>query len=205
MSSYDKAKLTLPPCDPANSGNDVTGTFVFEGNLTIEMGTRTGFIFDGAGSSINSILSSWYEDATGEELSGNGKRQGLYLDLGGGIHFAEISFQGVEGWTGSDSQWGDTGDPSQVTPTDATAANAITQLQVLDRYLQVCTIDSASTATLEVGEYSTNGLYDPLQVVVESPRFTFDAEEQSSVFDGSLTFLEAASLTEAIDGRNQRE
>ncbi|MFD1512465.1 hypothetical protein [Halomarina rubra] len=197
-------RLEMPSGDVDNDGVDEYG--VFEGNvgLRIEQGTRTGFLVESGGGltgSINSIVVDWWEEKQGEQLSGDGKRQGWYLDLGAGQHYAEISFRGFEG---SDGQWGSSPDPAVQTAASATGAHPTTQMQVLDRYLQICTVDSKSPATLHVGEYSDAGRYGPLEVVIEDPSFTYDVEEPS-IYDGSITFLEAMTLGEFYDAHEQQQ
>ncbi|WP_135807364.1 hypothetical protein [Halorussus marinus] len=200
--TYGEGVLTLPPADVDQDGNDEQGVFVFKTNITIAMETRTGRIGSGKLSQANAVFSDWVEDQTGEEFAGTGKRQQLMLDLGAGEHVIEIDFQGFEGST---HQWGDSGEGG--TASDATGENVNRQMELLDRYLQVCEIDSrpGHEALLEVGNYSTDGYYEPLTVAPEQPRVEFDAEEQSSTFDGSLTFVEIASLSNPYDAASRNE
>lgn len=201
--TYGEATLTLPPADIDGDGNEEQGVFEFKSNITIALETRTGRIGSGRLSNAVAVVSDWYEQATGDELGGSGRRQRAKLDLGFGEHVVSIDFEGYEG---SSHQWGDTGNGG--TATDATGEPVNRQMELLDRYLQVCEIDSrpGHEATLEVGNYSSDGYYDPLVVVPEQPRVEFDATEQSSSFDGSLTFVEIASLSNPYDAhaRNER-
>jgi hypothetical protein len=201
MVEYAKAELTLPPADVDGDGQKEVGTFVFASNVTIAFETRTGRIGSNKLSNAVSVVSDWYEQQTGEEAPG-GKRQKAMLDLGFGEHVIEIDFEGYEGST---HQWGDTGEGG--TATDATGDPVNRQMELLDRYLQVCEIDSrpGHEATLEVGNYSADGYYDPLVVAPEQPRVEFDANEQSSSFDGSLTFVEIASLSNSYDAQSRNE
>lgn len=196
-------RLEMPPADVNGDQSPEHGIFEGSIGLKITQGTRTGFLVesgDGLTGSVNSIVVDWWEENQGEQLSGDGKRQGWYLDLGAGQHYVEISFRGFEG---SDGQWGNSPDPDVQTPASATGAHPVTQLQILDRYLQVATVDSATPATLHVGEYSDEGRYGPLEVVIEDPSFTYDVEEPS-IYDGSITFLEAMSLGQFFDAREQQ-
>lgn len=186
--ALNKAILTID-ADVDGDGAEETGKFVMVDDIEIIPSMRTGFLLDNRGSTVNSVIS----ESTG---GGESKRQGIYLDLGGGVRTVEVSFSG---WAGSAEQWGNTGDESTLTRADATGASALTQLEVLFQYLAVGEVDSRNPATLEYGEHHSDGLYDPLDVVLESPQGT-RSSEQSSTFSGTLTFLSVLSLEDAIDG-----
>lgn len=200
--TFGEAKLTLPPADIDGDGTDEQGVFVFKSDVTIAMQTRTGRIGSGRLNQVNAAIVQFLESQTGD-LKGMGNRQQFRLDIGAGEHLIEIDFQGYEGST---AQWGDSGKGG--TATDATGGDVNRQMELLDRYFQRCEIDSrpGHQATLEVGNYSKDGYYSPLVVAPEEPRVEFDATEQSSSFDGSLTFVEIASLEHAYDAvtRNER-
>ncbi|WP_435175660.1 hypothetical protein [Halorussus sp. AFM4] len=200
------AKLVLPPGDVDNDGTDEQGTFVFSGsNAQVEIYTVFNWLAESGGqaTSIVDVLVNWFENQTDTDLpAGMGQRQGFYIDAGAGQHVFEIAADPAEG-TGD--QWGDTGDASTVTETDATGGTAIQKQMVLDHYIQRVTIDSTSPATLHIGEYSKNGLLSPVDVVLSEPRFSFDSTQQSSTFDMSLTMIEAGTLDSLIDGGGRRE
>ena len=205
MPRLSTATLTLPPADVDNDGNDETGVFVMSGDLTITLSTERNYVFrtGGTASSLTALVSEYYEGASGNQFGkGDGKRKQFFVDAGGGQHVVEVDFTG---WEGSDNQWGNTGDASQLTAADATGEPAATQMQVLDRYLQVATISSASPAMLSFGEYSAEGVYDPIDVVIEQPTATFDPERGTSIYDGSLRFIEVGSFDAAIDAINRLE
>lgn len=193
------ARLTIDGASPG--GVDATGVFEFAGNLEVVPGLRTGYLIGGRGSTTNAVVSSLIG-------SGESKRKGVYLDLGGGTRQVDINFWGWEGakvdldgdGTKEDLQWGDTGDPSTTTVSDATGADPITQMDCLMEYLVTAEIDSRNPATLEYGEHHSAGLYDPLDVVVEGPQFTRAAED-GSWFVGQMTFLEAISGDEVLDAQ----
>lgn len=192
--TLQKAKLTVD-ADVDGDGSAETGIFEFEGNLNITTGIRTGFIIENRGSTINSVVSS-------NIGNGESKRRGVFLDLGGGTHYVEVNFRG---WEGSPGQWGDDGTDDGVSKTDATGAGPVSQLDVLKKYLLVGEFDSRGPATLEYGEYSSSGVYEPLDVVVEAPQST-KAAEDGSWFDGSITFLEVIDMTGGgLDGSNRKE
>lgn len=188
MTALNKAILTVE-ADVDGDGTAETGEFHMRGNLSITPSIRTGYLLGGRGSTVNSVTSS---------LAGAGqsKRQGFYLDLGGGARVVEVEF---DQWEGSNDQWGDTGSSGSVTSTDATGADPMTQLDVLMQYFAVAEIDSRNPAVLEYGEHHDNGLYDPLDVVIEGPQGTRSAED-GSWFSGRMTFVTVESLDDVIDG-----
>ena len=200
--TYAEGKLTLPPADVDQDGDTEVGVFEFKSNVTSALETRTGRIGSGKLSQANAVFTEWVESQTDQEFAGTGKRQQVYLDLGAGEHVVEIDFQGFEGST---HQWGDTGNGGSAS--DATGENVNRQMELLDRYLQVCEIDSrpGHEATLEFGNYSEDGYYEPLVVAPEQPRVEFNTEEQSSTFDGSLSFVEIASLAQPYDATSRNE
>lgn len=201
----DSATLTIS-ADVDGDGTPEEGTFVFRGDLSTTWGTRTGYLVGGRGSNVNSIISRLAGD-------GQSKRKGYYVDLGSGEHIIELSFTGWAGARAADDtplQWGNTGNPDTLTVADATGADPITQLQVLDHYIQVGIIDSNNPARLEIGEYSPGGLFDDalgkdhLDVVLEQPRFERNSKDPST-FDGKMTCIEAASLSEPADATERLE
>lgn len=194
MSLKTEAELTVR-ADVDGDGQPEAGTFVMADDINIRPGLRTGFLLENRGSAVNSVISSFVEsqtEATGEPLS---KRKGIYLDLGGGVRSVEIEFTG---WTGSNLQWGNTGDDSELTVGDATGAKAFTQLEVLFHYLEIAEIDSRRPATLAYGQHHSDGLYEPMDVVLESPQ-GLRSSDDSSTFSGTLTMLSVQSLEKAID------
>lgn len=194
--TLDKAILKVS-ADVDGDGAEEDGEFHMVGNLEIQPGLRTGFIVDGQGGSVNSVIASLLGD-------GQSKRQAFYLDLGGGAHVVEIQFRGWEGATvdGSNLQWGNDASQSK-TQASATGQDPLTQIDVLMRYLTIAEIDSRNPATLEYGEYSADGLYDPLDVVVEGPTMTDAAQDGPSYYDGTMTCISTADLTDMYDAKQR--
>lgn len=187
------ARLTIE-ADVDGDGTDETGIFELYGDLDTTSGVRTDWTVDGALGTVNSVISGLADD-------GEDKRQGFYGDLGSGSHFVQIDCSSWEDATkadGSPLQWGDDPEPGR-SATSATGADALTQLHVLERYLTVGETDSRNPATLEYGEFSQSGLYDPLGVVLEEPQLTRNHSEETSSFSLSLTCIAAADLREAWD------
>jgi hypothetical protein len=192
-----RARLTVD-ADVNGDGQQETGVFEMAGNLEIVPGIRTGFLIGGRGSTVNSVVSSLLGD-------GQSARKGIYLDLGGGARQVDINFWGWEGARDQDGnplQWGNTGNTDSPTQADATGADPITQIDCLMQYLTVAEIDSRNPATLEYGEHHDDGLYDPLDVVVEGPQMTRAAED-GSWFVGQLTTLEAVDVDQVLDGQQR--
>lgn len=190
--TLQQATLTIQ-ADADGDGSAETGVFEMAGNLEVTPSIRTGYIIGGRGSTFNAVISNLVAD-------GESKRQGFFLDLGGGARAIEINFRGWKGAideNGNNLQWGN--DSSQTkTQASATGQDPLTQIDVLMRYLTVGEIDSRNPATLEYGEYSSSGLYSSLGVVIEGPTMTRAAED-GSWFDGSMTCIEAADVRNVWD------
>lgn len=173
-------------------GSTVDGTFVFSSQVRVETEVRTQEFFQSDGATAHALSS--LIDFVSEGDGGEGIRQEVSLDFGGGINAWTLDYQGA---TASSDRWGDSGNGG--TQTDATGEDIHAQMCVLDKYLNSTTIDSDNPAVLEVAEYSEAGRYDPISVVPENPNAVFDSQEQSSVFDGSITLVETADLREVYD------
>jgi len=148
----------------------------------------------GGGSNIISALSD-LTDAT--DIQGDGQRQQVRLDLGGGLHITEID---LSQYAGSSDRWGAT-DGSKW---DATGADPITQLQTLDNAIRRTRIDSESPATLHTHEYSSSGRFEPLQVAPLETPVSFDRDEQASTFRSQLRFVDIASVQRVLDAAEQK-
>ena len=185
--TYRRPRLTIP--NAKIGGESVTGEFVFSKDVRYELKTETDQLFQVQGSTA--VLASTVLDLLkeGDLDVGDGIRQELSLDIGGGLHVVEIDYSGVEG---AGVQWGNTGQGG--TKADATGDSIHARMCVLDHYLQRATIDSTNPATLEIAEYSTDGRYSPLKVVPRNPNAVFDSVESSSVWDGQIAFVETQDL-----------
>lgn len=178
------AQLTLK-ADADNDNSTETGVFDLSRGITISPQIRTGKLIGERGGVFASALNF----ATG---AGDEGRGGFTLDAGAGAHVVVISFNSFEGSTG---RWGD---GSASDETDAEGEGVWRQISVLQRYLDVGTFDSQNPATLEYGEFSSSGVYSPLEVSPEEPGLTFDATEQTSVFAGDLTFVSTRAISEYV-------
>lgn len=138
----------------------------------------------------------------------------LFINPGSSQFAVTIDFNSWEGATGPDGQplqWGDTGDDSQLTKTDATGEHPTRQISCLMYWLRGTRISSVSgeifpgagifgdgPATLRYGQYREDGVYDPLQVVLESPGADYPGGSVST-WSGSITCIEAINAGDAID------
>ena len=180
--------------DPDGDGVEETGVFKMGGNLQIEPFIRTGFVVGGSQSQVNSVVANLIDP-------GESQNQQFFLDAGAGAFGVTVEFRGWEGArdaAGNPLQWGDTGDPNQLTATDGTASDPVSQICVFLQYLLTGTADSREPATFEWGEWATDGLYEPIDVVLEGPEMTRAAED-GSWFDGTLTLIAAADVRKAYD------
>jgi len=191
MAILKGAKLTME-ADVDDDGSDETGVFDLSTGIQISPGVRTGELIGGTGSTIGALVN----DITN---SGGNGRAGFNLDAGGGAATYTIEFVGFEG---NVDQWGDGTSNAQA---DASGEDVWRQLSVFQRYLDVGTYDSRNAATLEWGEFSSGGVYSPIAVTPEEPQLTFDAYEQSSTFDGSITFVSTRALNQAAISAAQDE
>lgn len=171
--TLQEARLTLR-CDCNGDGSREEGIFRMYGDPDVTEFVRTGYIVGGRGSTVNSIL----QEATG----GESQRRGVHLDLGGGVHGFQIDFRGWEDAKDANNQDVTWGDPSYSSPSveNATGADPLTQSNVFMKYLTVGEFDSrgGDEAVFEYGEWSDEGLFEPIDVVFEQqPQLTCRAEE----------------------------
>lgn len=198
MPPLQRAKLSIT-ADPDGDGVDETGVFEMVGDLETRPNIEPAFIVGGRGSLAISLLS---------ELAGAGesKRKQFFIEAGAGARTVEFAFRGWKGAideSGSAVQWGDSSTVER-TKTNATGQDPITQIDVLMKYLETAEIDSRKNnlATLEYGEFSTDGLYSPLDVVVRGPTMSRVAED-GSWFRGEMTCIAAADLDDLWDAAEQ--
>jgi len=185
------AKLRIS-ADVDGDGETEDGIFSMI-DVEVSPSIRTGYLIGGRGSTVNNIIS----ESVG---AGDSKRQQFFLEGGGGAHTIELSFQN---WEGADGTWGDPSEPAG-SEANATGESPISQIDVLMQYLLTAEIDSRNPATLEYGEYSSSGRFDPLAVVLEGPQMTRAAED-GSWFDGSMTCIAAADIQDVFDAASRRE
>lgn len=190
-------KITIP--NARIDGSTVTGVFEWPDEVAYELTVETDAMFDSAG--VSSQLSQVFlEYFKGEDVdAGEGLRQELSFDAGLGRHVCTVDARAV---SSSPHQWGtDDGNPM----TDATGSDVHHQAAVLDKFLNTATLDSFNPATLEVGEYSTEGVFGPIPVVPRNPNIRFDSTQESSTVDLSIDWVETRDVTEQSSSQSARE
>ena len=201
MTALNKIVLEIS-ADVDEDGSEEDGVFMMQSNASWSEQVEIGYILGGAGSQVNAV----FQNLTG----GSELRKGVFVDIGGGSHIMEIQFTG---WTGAvdedgnNLQWGNTGNDSTLTVSDATGAEPLEQIAVLNRYLLKSLHGSFKPATLYAGEYADgtygdNGIFDPMKVAIQSPRQTHQAGDYST-YDGSMTCVETIDLSGSLDGLSQ--
>ncbi len=171
------------------------------GGASVEDQIRTGFLLENAGEAILNA----YRDAVDSSAP---FRRGIHVDRGGGQHALELDFatpQNGRKSDGSHFQWGSSSDPD-AGPNEhtATGGSAEEQMAVLINYLRHVRIDSTSPATFEWGEYSSEGILDPLKVVVESPS-VIASNDSPGWADGTMTLVETVDLEAVVDKTFKRD
>lgn len=189
---YHTLVFSPPPVDVDDDGVAEDMEFHFQTNMRQEYQTITDFLAEG-GSGIIAVLSDVISSIDG------GNRQTFKIDAGAGEHIISAT---AEVSKDSTLRWG-TGDGDPVT--DATGDGPVKQLQLLDRTLQTATIDSRAnnSATVEIGDYSTAGAFEPLDVAFDNPSGVFDAETESSTATVDIAFIEIGTLRQPIDARQR--
>lgn len=183
-----------------------TGVFEFyggeQGLASVGEGIQNTQAVDNGLNNILGLLSQLTGDGTGGDIGG---RTGLNIDVGGGVHAWQISSQipvGAEKADGTPVQWGSSAtvtDPA--TATSATGASATEMRNVINRYLDVGTIDSNNPATLEEGMYTSDAdtPYEPLKVVPKTQPSSFEVSGGETRLNVSLLVTKTADTSDAIE------
>lgn len=109
--------------------------------------------------------------------------------------------------SGDRCQWGDTGDHTEFTATDATGAHPARKMTVLGEWLkntrqssldELLGDEGSGPAKIEYLSRRDGGVHEPLQVVLESPSVTYSGGS-STIADIELTVVEVANLDNPID------
>jgi len=168
MSSYDRVKIVLP-----NSG----GTFVAKGDLKVEITQTPQWLFNG----LQEIF------AAADQLSGSSGALTEQVFQGAGSKVRTFNVELTQ-WEGSTDTWGNANADDDI----------IQKMQELDHALATTRITSDATASLEVGEYSSAGKYDPVSVVPGEVSLPVDFSEDTSSFRATVTWIDAVDLTQDI-------
>jgi hypothetical protein len=208
LEDYEKRFEIHVTGDPDGSGSTRTAKFQFIGGdpaISVTERTRTGTISSGTAQ----LFTTFYNEITGQE---GGLNEEIQIDLGTGQFLVELSFSSWSGESDFDGtllQWGDTGDETTLTKTDATGEHALRKMQCLSYWLKNTRTDSlpdnlagalgsGGVAEIHYGQRSSQGVYDPVTVAFEEPSQTFNGE-QPTTFSGSLTGVAIADLGETYD------
>lgn len=219
--------------DPLNEGERKHGVFQLVGNLEVQSIVEADyFIASGQGSSINSIITETLQSTESyidKTLNPNqhkdtlkNKRQGFYLDLGGGKHRLRLNFIGWEGAEdpqGDPVMWGDQGgvngaDANKRLNAQMSNDDPLTQMQILEKFVKMGEYDSREPrAYLHIGQHSNagtffsnssasvsnwpGGFFDPIYVTFPRMSFTRDAENPQS-FDGSVEMVATQNWTDVF-------
>lgn len=128
------------------------------------------------------------------------RREGYHLDGGSGSHSWTLSFNYPVDDPGL--RWGDgssnPNDPEDYTALDATGCHPLVAKQVLGHWVAQAQTDSRGQARLYWGEYSNDGVFDPIPVAIDSANLSKD-ESDPSAFEGTLEVTRTASIPSLED------
>lgn len=120
--------------------------------------------------------------------------QGAFVGFGAGVHTIEIE---IHSFKGSGENWGDA-------DTSAGGDEPITLMQTLLHDIVTKQADSSAPVTLEVGEFSASGKYDPIKAAIGDVNLPKDFRENPSTFRGTIEFFDAVDLQQAVSSAARR-
>jgi len=183
--------------DVDDDGNDETGIFEMP-DAEVTATSLVEFLaqFGGGGGPVGALTA---------QVGQKGSQ--IAIDGGSGPRTFEMQF---EGWTDSDDyQFGDSASAG-VSETSATGGDRISQVSVLNEYLNKIDIGSNNPATLYWGEYSDSslgpadgGVYDPVDVAIPESSLTVPIADEASTYQGSMTCVAVDDLSNIIDGASR--
>lgn len=207
LSDADRvARITITG-DPDDSGTVRDGVFEFTTGddqtpltATEELRTET--------RAFGGTLLTLFSDITGTDLGTENKD--IALDFGSSTFATTLS--GIvtadqRKPDGTRCRWGDTGDHTTLTATDATGAHPAYKLTTFQEWIKNTRQSSlnellgdtgSGPATVEYLSRRSGGVHDPLEVVLESPSVTYSGGSPTMA-DIDITVVEVASLDTAID------
>lgn len=157
--------------------------FLADKNLQRDMNQETQFLFSGLQNTL-----AIYEELTGDEETADSLKKQIAIGTGAGTRIIRLEWDKDRLDPGQSETWGG------ADPDDA----ARTKLDIIDNALDTVAITSGGPiggpATLEVSEFSSSGMFEPLQVVVISSNFSINHTETSSTFHGTIEFMTTPSL-----------
>lgn len=168
------------------------------GGLSISYELRTGYLTENRGRLLQTAFEGIGLDDLADNFDG-----GVFVNLTNGQSVWTIT---ANTWEGSTGRWGDgTDDPK----TDAEGESPLRQASVLAYWIRETRIDSlpesipgsdGAMAELHVAEYSADGAFEPVNVVLENPQIDFSGSSPSSL-PITLTCIEAADLGQEYDAK----
>jgi len=156
--------------------------------VTFSGSVRTGFLLNGQGSTGIALARDFLDDFKLNNSQSNNNRAGFFLDGGGGVQAWQFEVFAPEGNT--DYEWG-----------GYAGADPLTMRDVFTHKAATVRIDSGNTATLETGEYSSQGMFEPQNVVIEQP--SLEVNSADPAVHGTVTCLKAADASRVLDGLKQ--
>lgn len=147
------------------------------------------YLLDGR-ENLVALYNAFQDNQGGQEGRSDSNMSTVFAGFGAGVHTIEVSFIQV---VGSGDQWGSIG----------SIDNSNTAVELRDRLARALTtirMDSEAVGLLEVGEFSSGGIYDEIPVAALS--WTLDhrvRDQEASQARGSITFGDSIDLKRAID------
>lgn len=164
-------------------------------SIDVSHGVQPLYVLDGFRQFIT--IYNEYFDGGGTSGRANSNMSGLFFGFGAGVHTITI---GVYQFEGNGQTWGNAN-------TADGGDTALNMLQRLNRAVTTIPNDSDDPITLEVGEYSTSGIYDPLDVAIISCDLQYKGatdDNEVGSFSGTIEFAETVNLTNPISSTVRR-
>lgn len=177
MAPLSGFRLTLPAGD----------VFRVRKNVETTLDQQTQFLFNG-GTQALALYKQFVENG-GQQDRADSLKQSATLGAGAGTRTIQV--RGTQ-YVDSQDAWGSA----------SASDSATTKRDVFDQALATADIDSENPATLELGEFSTGGQFDPLPVVILQSSITTDTTQEASSLGVSLECMETASLDDIIHGQD---
>lgn len=151
--------------------------FVGRGNLSVTIQQTPVWLFNG----LQNVFAA-SDQVTG---SSGGLTEQVFEGSGARIRRFTVEF---DQWEGSTDAWGGA----------AADDDVLIKLQTLDHALATTPITSSNVATLEFGEYSSAGQFDPVAVVPGDVTLPVDLGERGSSFRPQVEWLDSVDLDQTL-------
>jgi len=188
----DGARLTITS-DPDTDGSDETGVFELFEQTSLEAGVETLDLIGPVGQQAITAV----DKLPLLDIDGAG---GFSLNAGANVETYTIDFSD---FGGSTRRWGDGSADSQ---RDAEGEGPQRQLSVLHQYLRQGAFDSRNPIVLEFYEFSSSGVYSPIDVKPVNPSQRFDPTQRSAAtFDGQLELRRIGDLESFVNSASGQQ